>query len=117
MTTAILPNSLDDILGKAIGVDLPERPMAVASSEGWKDLTRAVGPFASPLSHGDGYQLRKILVIDDEAINVKLIQKCLHMAGYRAVETHTDPETAMDRIIMYQPDLVVCDVVMSVSGL
>ncbi len=117
MTTAILSNCLDDVLGKALGVDLPDRPLAAASSEGWKALTGAAGPFASTLSHGDGYQLRKILIIDDEAINVRLIQKCLHMAGYRAVETHTDPETAMDRIVIYQPDLVVCDVVMSVSGL
>jgi len=117
MTTALLASRPDEVIGKALGVDMPDRPLNAATSDGWGTLSGAAGPFASTLSHGDGHQIRKILVIDDEAINVRLIQKCLHMAGYRAVETHTDPETAMDRIVMYQPDLVVCDVVMSVSGL
>lgn len=70
-----------------------------------------------PLSNTQDFLQSRILIIDDEAINVRLIQKCLQLAGYREIESHTDPETAFDCIRRIHPDLVICDVMMSVSGL
>lgn len=70
-----------------------------------------------PFSDGDVCRRKKILIIDDELINARIIQNCLQFAGYRTVEIHTEPETALDRIRTMLPDLVICDVIMSVSGL
>jgi putative two-component system response regulator len=115
MTTATLSNDAS-VIQKTLGIEFPQR-MSPPTSDSMRSLNVVSSPFAAALTHSEGYQTRKILIIDDEAINVRLIQKCLQMAGYRSVETHTDPESAFERILILQPDLVVCDVVMSVSGL
>ena len=116
MTSATLDISNHHLIEKTLGIEISGQ-ITNASQDNLRPLHAVPGPFASPLGEGDAYQLRKILIIDDEPINVRLIQKCLQMAGYRSVETHTDPESALERIIMLQPDLVICDVVMCVSGL
>ena len=70
-----------------------------------------------PFSDGEVCRQKKLLIIDDELISARIIQNCLHFAGYRTVEIHTEPESAFQRIVALQPDLVICDVMMSVSGL
>jgi putative two-component system response regulator len=116
MSTRMLNAREHELIEKTLGIEIPDRilPDTAASL---RNLHAAPGPFASTMAASDEFQNRKILVIDDESINVRLIQKCLQIAGYRKVETHTEPETALERIINQQPDLVICDVVMSVSGL
>ena len=116
MSTTYMSEYDETLLEKTLGIENADR-LILAPASSVKNHNTAPSPFGGALTHGEEFQLRKILIIDDEAINVRMIQKCLQNAGYRFVETHTDPESALDRIVSLQPDLVVCDVVMSVSGL
>jgi putative two-component system response regulator len=60
----------------------------------------------------------KILIVDDEPINIKVVRKHLQGAGYRNFVTTTDPTTAMDILRAQQPNVVLLDVMMpEVNGL
>ncbi|HEX4053145.1 MAG TPA: HD domain-containing phosphohydrolase [Tepidisphaeraceae bacterium] len=60
----------------------------------------------------------KILIVDDEPINIKVVRKHLQGAGYRNFVTTTDSTTAMDILRAEQPDAVLLDVMMpQVNGL
>lgn len=60
----------------------------------------------------------KILIVDDEAINIKVTKKYLEKDGHGSFITTTDSREAMALILEQQPDLVLLDVVMpNVSGL
>jgi putative two-component system response regulator len=60
----------------------------------------------------------RIVIIDDEPINVKVVQKYLKLAGYQQFATTTDATTALDLIRAEQPDVVLLDVMMpGLSGL
>jgi putative two-component system response regulator len=110
-------NSLEhELIDKTLGIEIPE-PALPANAAAVRNFKTATVPFAAAINAGEAIQDPRILVIDDEAINVRVIQKCLQLAGYRDVETHTVPETALERIISQHPDVVICDVMMSVSGL
>ena len=58
------------------------------------------------------------MIVDDEPINIKLIQKYLHGAGYQDFITTNDSRQALDLVRSEQPDILILDVVMpEVSGL
>ena len=60
----------------------------------------------------------RILVIDDEPINIKVIQKYLHQYGYQNVRGIIDPTFALDGIQTEQPDVVLLDIMMPrISGI
>ena len=60
----------------------------------------------------------KILVIDDEPINVKVCHKYLRELGYEQCLGVTDSTRAMATILAERPDLIILDVMMPVvSGL
>lgn len=60
----------------------------------------------------------KILLIDDEPANVKIIQKYLREFGYSRSHGLSDPTLAMQVIEAEQPDVIILDVVMpKISGL
>ncbi len=60
----------------------------------------------------------KVMIVDDEPINIKVAQKFLKLAGYQHVFGVTDPRTVMSRIAEDQPDIVLLDIMMpEVSGL
>lgn len=60
----------------------------------------------------------KILIVDDEPINIKIVQKYLREAGYADVSGNTDSRTAIDTIRREKPDVVVLDIQMPhISGL
>ena len=60
----------------------------------------------------------KVLIVDDEPINVKIIQKYLREFGYTDCHTLTDSTLALEWIKNHQPDVVLLDVVMpQVTGL
>lgn len=60
----------------------------------------------------------RIMVIDDEAVNIKVIQKYLQQAGYSHIRGITDPTFAMAGIGIEQPDVILLDVMMPrISGL
>ncbi|MCC7476092.1 MAG: response regulator, partial [Pirellulales bacterium] len=54
---------------------------------------------------------------DDEPIIAHMIEKSLRSVGYRHIFIHTDAETAVEVVASQQPDVVICDVCMPVSGM
>ena len=67
---------------------------------------------------GAGPTGAKIMIVDDEPINVKVVRKHLQIAGYRNFVTTTDSTSAMSLLRAEQPDVVLLDVMMpEVNGL
>src|SRR6266536_72484 len=64
-----------------------------------------------PMSE-DALTTAKILVVDDEPANVRLLERLLATAGYRHVEGITDAREALGRYRAMQPDLVLLDLMM-----
>ncbi|MGO9112467.1 MAG: diguanylate cyclase [Thermoguttaceae bacterium] len=104
----------------AVRVDEP-RPPAEAAAEAKAamplcvpppQLRESVVPTARPAAEG------KVMIVDDEPINVKVAQKYLKLAGYEHIIGVTDSRTALSRISQDQPDVVLLDVMMpGISGL
>ena len=60
----------------------------------------------------------KILIVDDEIVNIKVVEKYLRRDGYSRFVTTTDSLSALDIIREVSPDLVLLDVMMpGVDGL
>lgn len=60
----------------------------------------------------------KIMIVDDEAVNIKVTRKYLEQDGYKNFITVTDARRAMRALDESDPDLVLLDIVMpNVSGL
>jgi len=60
----------------------------------------------------------RIVIVDDEPINVKVVQKYLKLAGYQQFATTTDATQALGLIRSEQPDVVLLDIMMpGISGL
>ena len=58
------------------------------------------------------------MIVDDEPINIKVVQKYMCDAGYSNFVTTSDSREALDLIRREQPDVLVLDVMMPhVSGL
>lgn len=57
---------------------------------------------------------KKILVVDDEPVNVMILEQMLQEAGYKNVRGLTDPAEALASFEAYAPDLVVLDLRMPV---
>ncbi len=51
----------------------------------------------------------RILIVDDESANIRLLGRILERAGYRNVATTTDPLEAIDLFESFEPDLVLLD--------
>jgi len=51
----------------------------------------------------------RILVVDDEDVNIRFLQDVLVPAGYRDLTVTTDPRRAMDLFREIQPDLILLD--------
>lgn len=56
----------------------------------------------------------KIMIIDDEPINVKVCQKYLQELGYKRCVGFSDASRAMTQICEEKPDLIILDVMMPV---
>lgn len=54
----------------------------------------------------------KILIVDDESVNIKVTRKYLEQAGYNNFISTTDSTEALDLIAKELPDLVLLDIVM-----
>lgn len=60
----------------------------------------------------------RLLIIDDEPINVRVLREYLRLAGFANVEVCCDSRKAMELFTQYQPDLVLLDAMMpQISGL
>jgi len=64
--------------------------------------------------HDDSADLArmKILIIDDEPVNVALLREILVENGYTRVESVTDSKLALSRCKNFQPDVVLLDLMM-----
>ncbi len=54
----------------------------------------------------------RILIVDDEPTNVRLLERMLQRAGYRNVESTTDPEQSLVYFHRKPADLVLLDMIM-----
>jgi putative nucleotidyltransferase with HDIG domain len=60
----------------------------------------------------------RILVVDDQESNVRLLERLLHLKGYDCIETITDSRLTVERFVLTRPDLVLLDLRMPhLSGL
>ena len=64
--------------------------------------------------HDDSPELTKmkILVVDDEPVNVALLQEILIENGYTRLESVTDSKLAFNTCKNFQPDLILLDLMM-----
>jgi putative two-component system response regulator len=51
----------------------------------------------------------RILIVDDERVNVVLLERILEQDGYRNVKSVTDPTEAVPLFDQFEPDLVLLD--------
>lgn len=56
----------------------------------------------------------RILLIDDEPINIRFLEKCLTRSGYTSLTATTDPREGCDLFHQVHPDLVLLDLHMPV---
>jgi putative two-component system response regulator len=60
----------------------------------------------------------KVMIVDDEAINIKILRRLLELEGFTSFVTTSDAPTALSLIRQEQPDIVLLDLMMPyVSGL
>jgi putative two-component system response regulator len=60
----------------------------------------------------------KVMVVDDEATNVKIVRRLLELAGYTRFVTTTESSAALTLLRKERPDIVLLDLMMpEVSGL
>jgi len=65
-----------------------------------------------PRSSSDDVLDSKILIVDDQESNVRLLEYLLHRNGYRSVRGITDPRAVVEVYKEFCPDLVLLDLVM-----
>jgi putative two-component system response regulator len=65
----------------------------------WRGNTRAFGKM-------------KILIIDDEPLNVALLEDMLSEAGYKQLRSVTDSRLALETCDTFAPDLILLDLMM-----
>jgi putative two-component system response regulator len=66
----------------------------------------------------DPMLLRRVMIIDDEPLNIKIARKYLQIAGYSNFITTSDAAGAMQMVRREEPDVILLDVMMpQVSGL
>src|ERR1700682_4692153 len=51
----------------------------------------------------------KILIVDDQEQNVRLLERLLQHAGYTTLESTTDPRLVLPLFSEFQPDLILLD--------
>jgi len=64
------------------------------------------GPRIDLLSHA------RILIVDDEPANVRVLQRLLQSRGYRNIRATTDPDEVLTTWDEFQPDLLLLDLMM-----
>ena len=69
-------------------------------------------------SSGEECKTAKVMIVDDEAFNIKVVQTHLSLAGYGNFITSVDPRPVMEMISLEMPDIILLDIMMpEISGL
>ena len=55
------------------------------------------------------FRTAKILIVDDEAAMVRLLELLLENVGYTDLRSTTDPREVLERCAEFQPDLILLD--------
>ena len=55
------------------------------------------------------FQNARILIVDDQEANIRLLQRILAPAGYVNLKTVRDPRQVLDLYMEFQPDLILLD--------
>lgn len=94
-------------------------PTNMQSLDGTKAQSNLLSELQILGSVADGSLHRsKVIIVDDEPVNVKLIKKYLKEFGYSECIGITDSREAVQRILEENPSLVILDIVMpEVNGL
>src|SRR5688572_25536586 len=84
-------------------------------------LPGALVPMAPSRQTGQGsahVTQSKVMIVDDELMNIKIVQRLLELEGYASFVTTTDSNRAVQLILDEQPDVILLDLMMPhVSGL
>lgn len=56
----------------------------------------------------------RILIVDDQELNIQVLERTLRDGGYSRIRATTDPCAAVDLFVEFQPDLVLLDLQMPV---
>src|SRR5580698_5679116 len=88
---------------------MPLELTATNANQGRVETGREVAP---SLIRNEDLFASKIMIVDDEPINVKLARKLLMMEGYANFVTTTDSREAIDLISKESPDALLLDVMM-----
>jgi putative two-component system response regulator len=51
----------------------------------------------------------RILIIDDEPMNVMVLEETLNQGGYNSIKSITDPRQALQEFQTYKPDVILLD--------
>ena len=51
----------------------------------------------------------KILIVDDQEANIRLLERAFQQAGYNSIITTTDPRQALPLVLTQHPDIVLLD--------
>lgn len=90
--------------------DEPSSPGSFPPSGGSTETEPAGGPFSTP---APTWSEATVLVVDDHAPSVTLLEILLRSAGVRTVTGITDPTIAVSRCLAERPDLILLDLHMS----
>ena len=58
----------------------------------------------------------RILIVDDQEANILLLRRILQTGGYTNVTATTDPRQVLANFAIYQPDLILLDLMMPHVG-
>ena len=59
---------------------------------------------------GEAPLASRILVVDDEPANLKLLDRMLRGQGYRNIDLVSDPRQAIDTYLSGRPDIILLDI-------
>ncbi len=98
-------------------VDAPVNEVATSTTPVMHDAAQTTT--ANDATENDSQEWSRqanIMIVDDEPVTCKIVGKYLADAGYTNCHTHSQSDTALQRIVREQPDVLLLDVIMPEVG-
>ncbi|NTU85962.1 MAG: response regulator, partial [Chloroflexales bacterium] len=64
------------------------------------------------MQRGESELAARILIVDDQEINLRLLELILRREGFTAIRKVADPYEALPTYVAYQPDIILLDLMM-----